>query len=256
MMENVNLQKLEKLKTILKNYGKICIGFSAGIDSTVLLKVASEVDGENFGIFVNSDFITEKDRQEVKEFTKEMKIVTLNINVFLEDEIIANPKNKCKFCKAKVFYEMIKEGEKLGAENFADGLNIDDLQEYRPGIESSNKLGIKHPFVEAGITKEEIYAIARHYNLKNQNKLSNSCLATRIEEDTKITKEKLNTVEVLEKFLLNLGFLGTRVRVKENGLYIELRNFENIDGDKLSLIYETFKKYHKEVYLNLGLYQK
>jgi uncharacterized protein len=119
-----------------------------------------------------------------------------------------------------------QQAEELGFSSIADGINVSDMEEYRPGLVASEEEGIIHPFIESGITKQEIRKIAQGYGLRVWDKSSDSCLSSRIPYGEEITREKLRMIEEGESYLAGLGFGQLRVRLHGNIARIEVRHEE------------------------------
>jgi len=207
--------KFSKLISTIKDYGNVCVAFSAGVDSTLLSFIVSNILENNpLIVTVNSDFLSRNELEESKELALELgfehKII--DINVMDNPDIIRNDSSRCKYCKYTIMSNVIEFAKGYGAENILDGSNVDDLGDYRPGFEAAKALGIKSPFIEANINKEDIRELAKFLNLPNWDKPASACLASRISYNTAITKDLLEKVEKAEDFIRNLGYSGFRVR--------------------------------------------
>lgn len=217
--------KFLKLTDIIKNYGDACVAFSAGIDSTLLSYIVSNTEGINSIIVtVNSDFLSEYELEEAKNLASSFNFnhKIIDINIFDKPEITLNDPLRCKYCKKVVMANIIEFAKSQGIETILDGSNVDDLSDYRPGFEAAKELGIKSPFIEANINKEDIREMAKLLNLQNWNKPASACLASRIPYNTEITKSNLEMVEKAENFIRNLGYKGFRVRHHDKIARIEL----------------------------------
>ena len=225
-------QKIDKLKSILATYKSVIIGFSGGIDSTLLCYYANEVLKNKFlAITAISETITEEEISQVKELSSlygwPHKIIMSN--ELSNDNFIANTPERCKICKDIRFKEILKLAQELDYKVVASGDNIDDLKDYRPGYVHIKSLGVKSPLIEAGMSKYDIRTIAKEIGLPNYNKPSNPCLATRLPYGTKITIENLQKIAIAEKFINDLGYLEVRVRHHNDIARIELLSTEIVD---------------------------
>lgn len=215
------LLKYEKLKEHLKQQGNMGIAFSGGVDSTLLLKVAKEVLGEKVtAITVKSFSFPERERKEAEAFCQREGI-RHRLMEFDEFEIAGfagNPPDRCYLCKKALFGKilLLAKEDKLG--NVAEGSNVDDDGDYRPGMRAVRELGVLSPLKEAGFHKREVRELSKWLGLSSWNKPSAACLSTRFVYGEKITKEKLEMADRAEQFLMDLGFHQLRVRIHGEGL--------------------------------------
>lgn len=218
-------EKMEKLTALIQNLGQIAIAFSGGVDSTFLLKVAHDAIGEKaLALTVNSGVFPKRELHEAEMYCKKEGIRQLVLS-FDELEVEGfqdNPPNRCYLCKKALFQMMKKKAEAEGIFVVAEGSNMDDLGDYRPGLKAVEELGILSPLREVGLTKEEIRYLSKQLKLPTWNKPSFACLASRFVYGEQITREKLFMVEQAEQLLLDLGFQQMRVRVHGNLARIEV----------------------------------
>lgn len=222
--------KIIKLKEYLKNFEKVAVAFSGGVDSTFLLYVAKAVLGEENVVAISAaaDFFVKKELVEAQEFCKKENVehIIFNIDKNNIDSFCDNPKNRCYLCKRELFKKIIQIASENNITNILEGSNADDINDYRPGLKALLELKIKSPLKEFGFTKKEIRELSKEYNLKTFNKPSCACLASRFVYGEKITDEKLKQVEFAEEFLYELGFKQTRVRIHSNIARIEISPLE------------------------------
>ena len=210
------LKKYDDLKELLKSYGCVAVAFSSGVDSTFLLYAAKEALGERaIAISAKSCSFPERELNEAKEFCKTHQIRQI---IFESEELeiegfAQNPKNRCYICKRELFEKIIKIAAEEGITVIAEGSNLDDNGDYRPGLQAVAELGIKSPLRTIGFTKDDIRALSRHLDLPTWEKPSFACLASRFVYGETITKEKLGMVDKAEQLLLDLGFRQVRVRI-------------------------------------------
>lgn len=221
--------KLQKLIDIIKESKKCVIAFSGGTDSTLLLKLAADILGEDcLAVTICGPLNPKSEIEEAvntaKKFGVRHKIVKVDISNF--DWFENNPKNRCYICKTRVFKLIKEESEKFGTKIIFDGTNIDDLSDYRPGLKALNELEIRSPLREAELKKQEIREISKEYEIDVWNKPSFTCLATRFPTGSRITVELLEKVEKCEEYLKQQGFRQFRVRVHENLARIEFEESE------------------------------
>ncbi|MFG6383232.1 MAG: ATP-dependent sacrificial sulfur transferase LarE [Lachnospiraceae bacterium] len=218
-------RKMEDLKQLLANLGSIAIAFSGGVDSTFLLKVSYEVLGEKaIAITAQSSSFPRRELEEAKTFCQKEGVSQV-IFPFHELEIEGfekNPPDRCYLCK-KTF---LKKVQQIAAEKeiayVAEGSNIDDEEDYRPGMRAVEELGIISPLRKVGLSKREIRFLSKELELDTWEKPSFACLSSRFPYGESITKEKLARVEQAEQLLLDLGFSQFRVRIHGDMARIEI----------------------------------
>lgn len=223
------IEKLEKLKNNLKELNNLTIAFSGGVDSTFLLKVAKDILNENvLAITINASMHTKKEIKEATDYANEINVKhnVLNINNINIKEFIDNVPERCYFCKKEIFTQIMKISNENNIVNIADGSNVDDLSDFRPGMKALKELGIISPLKDVGLTKQEIRDLSKILDIPTWNKPSFACLASRIPYNHKITLQKLNMIEKSEKFIFELGFKQFRVRHHGEIARIELQQNE------------------------------
>lgn len=218
-------EKLALLKKYLLELRTVAVAFSGGVDSTFLLKAAHDVLGDGcIAVTAYSEYFPEWESEEAKAFCEKEGICQILVKTreMEDEEFCKNPKNRCYICKKALFGELKEIAHKEGINDVIEGSNMDDLGDYRPGMQAIRELGIKSPLRECGLTKAEIRALSREMKLPTWKKPSYACLASRFAYGERITREKLTMVEQSEKLLMDLGFEQMRVRIHGQMARIEV----------------------------------
>ena len=219
------MKKSELLKELLSGLGSLAVAFSGGVDSTFLLRMAREALGDKaVAITAVSDFFPARERSEAADFCAAHGIRQLVVPVrACEIEGFAeNPRDRCYLCKKSLFRKFLDTAAAAGIPWVAEGSNLDDTGDYRPGLRAIEELGIRSPLREVGLTKAEIRELSRDLELPTWDKPSYACLASRFPYGETITPEKLGMVDRAEQLLLELGFRQHRVRIHGAVARIEL----------------------------------
>ena len=214
-----------ELLNIIKKYDSLAVAFSAGVDSTLLLKAAKDALGENaLAITVMSDFVPMKEIESAKAIAKDLNVrhILLSVSPLDFPTIANNPTDRCYHCKIEIFKNIKKCAVENGIKFVAEGSNLDDTEDYRPGMKAIKELEIVSPLLEAKLTKKEIREISESLDLDTWNKPALACLASRVPYGEIITKEKLKKIEAAEDILNRLGFKGARLRLHGNLARIEI----------------------------------
>ncbi len=214
-----------KLNDIITDYQKICIAFSGGVDSTLLLYLASRLRLV-IAVMIDGVMVPREDIKNAENFAHSLDNVTLvkvPFDPLTIKEFKNNTKDRCYFCKKALFNQIIKTAKDYNCDVIFDGSNLDDLSDYRPGLKALEELNIVSPFIEADFNKELIYNLSNLYELPTKNKPSSACLASRIPTGEEVTAQKLKKIEEGEKFLKQYGFKQLRLRLlNPNSGYIEI----------------------------------
>ncbi|MBQ7169836.1 MAG: ATP-dependent sacrificial sulfur transferase LarE [Synergistaceae bacterium] len=241
--------KLTSLQEYLASLGSVAVAFSGGVDSTLLLKVAHDVLGDKaIAVTALAPFISTRERHEAITFCmlNQITLAVENIDMAKIPGFTANPPDRCYLCKREVFTRIINAARQQGITHVADGSNLDDVGDYRPGMKALAELGVISPLRECGLTKNDVREISRELGLSTWNKPSFACLASRFVYGEEITPEKLRMVERAEELLLSMGFRQIRVRVHGDVARIETlpEDFSRIIADDIrSRVYKALREY-------------
>lgn len=207
--------KLHRLQDQIRSYGRLAIAFSGGVDSTLLVKVAQDVLGEDaLAMTVQSPTLTEDDLRDVKAFyaASGINYAIVALNQLDSEAFSANGADRCYICKNIEFSSMAEEAVRRGIHWLASGVNADDVRDYRPGMKALAELGVVNPLEDVGLTKAEIRTLSRRFHLHTWNKPASSCLASRVAYGERITTGRLDMIAAGERALKRLGVRTVRVR--------------------------------------------
>lgn len=212
--------KFQKLRETLRSYGSCLVAYSGGVDSVFLARVAHEVLGDRaLAVIADSPSLPRRELAEAIELgeTFRFPVRVIRTAEFANPSYLANPVNRCYFCKHELFEELtpLAIAEKFAV--IAYGENASDTGDFRPGAQAAKEFQVRAPLKEAGLTKAEIRELSAQLGLPTADKPQMACLSSRIPYGETVTPEKLRMIEEAEYVLRDLGFYDVRVRHHELG---------------------------------------
>ena len=221
--------KLDRLRAIFVPMRSAIVAFSGGVDSTFVLRVAHEVMGDRvLALTTTSPTMPDDDRRSALELARAIgaRHLVIESNELEVPGYAENPLNRCYLCKHNLFTVCEAKAEELGIDEILDGLNLDDLRDYRPGIKAAGEKRVRHPLVEAELTKSEIRELSLALQLPTWDRPASPCLSSRFPYGTRITLEGLERVEGGERVLHAMGFRVARVRYHGEVARLEVEQSE------------------------------
>lgn len=277
------IQKYEIIKSYLYKYKNegICIAYSGGVDSTLLLKAACDAAFDTcisetserlsdknltltaasghspsvLAVILETQLHPHSDTEQAFQLAKELgaEPVVITVDEFQNPEILKNPKNRCYLCKHLLFSQLKELAFSKGYHAIFDGTNKDDENQYRPGMKVLEELNIKSPLLELGITKKQVRDISAMIGLSTASVPSTPCLATRLPYGAYLDRELLQRIHQGETYLRDVGFYNVRLRYHEPVLRIEINcdEFVKLLSQKEKIISEMKKLQFPYITLDL-----
>ena len=228
------MDKLSQLLEWFDTKTSVLVSLSGGVDSALVAYAAFEKLGNN-AVAITADYQTlaQEELDNAKKITQEIGIrhIMISYDELQNENFVRNDKNRCFYCRDELSEKLLAISKKLGSDAIVDGTHVDDLGDYRPGIDALQKNGIKSPLVETNFTKQEIRNQVKTFGLTVYDRPSNSCLASRIPWGQRVTAEKLARVEMGELMIKqSINVQQVRVRDLDGVARIE------VEPDKISLL--------------------
>jgi uncharacterized protein len=211
----VSQTRLEQLRELLRSYGSCLVAYSGGVDSVFLALVAHQALGDRaLAVIADSPSLPRRELEEALELGRRFAFPVRVIQTaeFTNVEYLANPSNRCYFCKHELFSELAPLARAEGFAVIAYGENASDLGDFRPGAQAAQEFSVRAPLKEVGLTKAEIRELSARLGLPTSDKPQMACLSSRIPYGEPVTPEKLAMIERAENLLRDLGFHEVRVR--------------------------------------------
>ena len=214
----MTLEKLDQLRALLRSYGSCVVAYSGGVDSVLLAYVAREVLGErSLAAIADSPSLPRRELDDALTIAEKFQIPVRVVRTreFDNPDYLANPNNRCYFCKHELFTELEPLARAEGFRVIAYGENASDIGDHRPGAKAAAEFEVRAPLKEAGLSKAEIRELSARLGLPTADKPQMACLSSRIPYGEPVTPEKLRMIEAAENVLRDLGFYDVRVRHHE-----------------------------------------
>ena len=255
-------EKLDRLNDLLHPMGKCAVAFSGGVDSTFLLAAAVRTLGVKNVVAATavSATLTDEEKAEALALGKSLGVehALLETDEFDDPTFTANDPLRCYYCKKNRFQSLVKWASGRGINWIVEGSNMDDAGDYRPGTKAVEELGsVRSPLKEAELTKAEIREISKQWGLSTAEKMSNACLATRLEYGLEITPERIRQVDKAERFLRT--FCDGQLRVRHHGtlarIEVQLESISVLTGHAAQINEKLKALGFNHVALDLGGYK-
>ena len=216
--ERVVSEKYERLRGLLRSYGSCLVAYSGGVDSVFLAYVAFDVLGrKSLAAIADSPSLPRRELEEALALAQQFRfpVRVLRTREFESPSYLANPDNRCYFCKHELFKELAPLAKAEGLAVIAYGENASDIGDHRPGAQAAAEFQVRAPLKEAGLTKANIRALSAQLGLPTADKPQMACLSSRVPYGEPVTPQKLSMIEQAENVLRDLGFYDVRVRHHE-----------------------------------------
>lgn len=213
------------LQAFFEENPKAAIAFSGGVDSAFLLYAAKQADSEVTAYYVKTPFQPEFEYADAVTLAEQLqvKMTVLSLDVLADPQVVANPQNRCYYCKKRIFTAICQQAKQDGYQVILDGTNFSDDPTDRPGMQALQELEVLSPLRICGLSKKEIRKLSKQAGLFTHDKPAYACLATRIPTGMPITREFLEKTERNEGFLMGLGFRDFRIRITPEGAKLQIK---------------------------------
>ena len=210
------LEKLDSLLATLQGYGRVAVAFSAGVDSTVVARAAREACGDQaVAVTAVSASLASGERELAESLAQQIGIrhLVIETDEFDNPDYLKNPTNRCYFCKTELYSQLGRKLAELEVDCIANGANLDDQGDHRPGMVAASEHNVRSPLLEVGINKQDVRHLAKYWDLPVWDKPAMPCLSSRIAYGVEVTTERVKRVDLAEHYLREeFGLVEFRVR--------------------------------------------
>ena len=242
------------LQEFFKAQPNVALAFSGGVDSAYLLYAAVTSGANVIAYYIKTPFQPQFEYDDAVKLATDLgaEMKTIHLDVLQDKNVVANPANRCYYCKKRIFSAILAAAREDGFSIVIDGTNASDDASDRPGMVALQELQVRSPLREAGLTKAEIRRLSKEAGLFTHDKPAYACLATRIPAGTRITPELLKKTEICEEYLKNMGFSDFRIRYFEGGARLQLSEAQ-IPAllEKRAEVLAFLKQYYPAVLLDM-----
>ena len=215
-------EQLATLLATLAGYGRVAVAFSAGVDSTVVARAAQQACGDDaVAVTAVSPSLASGEREQAEQLAQQIGIrhVVIETDEFDNPDYLKNEPNRCYFCKTELYTRLGHILPQLDVDVIANGANLDDQGDHRPGMVAAGEHAVRSPLLDVGMTKQDVRDLAQHWDLPVWDKPAMPCLSSRIAYGVGVTTERVRRVDEAEKYLREeFGLLEFRVRHEANEL--------------------------------------
>jgi uncharacterized protein len=209
------IEHRDRLIETLRGYGRLAVAYSGGIDSTVVAQAAHEALGEAaIAVTAVSDSLATGELEEAQDLARRIGIRhrVIRTEEFADPNYLRNNPDRCYFCKSELYGRLAGLLKELEVDTIASGANTDDLGDHRPGMRAASEHGVRHPLQECGLSKADVRALAKAWDLPTWDKPATPCLSSRIAYGEEVTTERVRMIDEAEQWLRQRGLRLLRVR--------------------------------------------